>query len=587
VQVSDPFGDGSRTAVGLRGFGESANANTLVMVDGRRLNNIDIGVPDLNSVALKDIERIEIIQGSAGTLFGDQAVGGVINIITRTPRALSVFAEAGLGSYNAYQLQAGASQRLDNGLSYRLSLEKRETDNYRDNNVLDYENLVARFGYEHAFGSVFVDLQHVDEQLGTPGALLAGEVAADPRQAAFADDFSNTETDVQRFGLRQSLLDHWSLEAELTNRESEAEFVLSFRSFPGTESNFQNRHLLGFTPRLVGAYSTQWGDLLVTLGHDIEYADYKIDSVVGKQRNEQITRGTYAQLVAPVWPGVSLTLGARRMTVKNDLIDDFTFPAGIDLDDTKIAKEVGLTYRPSHDWRLFVRRDENVRFAKVDEFFDPPPGVILRTQTGTSYEAGVEWRHGPHGAKAVVYRLDLDREIAVAPGAGAFGFPANINLESTRRDGVILEGAWQALEALRVSANYSFVDARVTRGALAGKRIPFVAENIARAAIDYRVMAHWDVHAELQAVGERVFSGDFDHVLDELPGYGVVNLATAYRYKGLTLSARVNNLLDKRYSDFGARATLFPPPTFAPVELESFFPAPERNFWLAVRYDYD
>ena len=52
------------------------------------------------------------------------------------------------------------------------------------------------------------------------------------------------------------------------------------------------------------------------------------------------------------------------------------------------------------------------------------------------------------------------------------------------------------------------------------------------------------------------------------------------------MSARVNNVLDKKYSDFGARATLFPPPTFAPLELESFFPAPERNFWLTVRYDF-
>ena len=92
---------------------------------------------------------------------------------------------------------------------------------------------------------------------------------------------------------------------------------------------------------------------------------------------------------------------------------------------------------------------------------------------------------------------------------------------------------------------------------------------------------------EVLGVSERVFSGDFDKVLGELPGYGVVNLATNVHYKGWTLTARVNNLLDNEYSDFGARATLFPAPTFAAVERESFFPSPERNFWLTLRYDYN
>jgi iron complex outermembrane receptor protein len=76
VRISDLFGDGSRASVGMRGFSTTAGSNTLVLVDGRRLNNIDISSPDLNSVSLKDVERIEIVQGSGGVLFGDgEAVG--------------------------------------------------------------------------------------------------------------------------------------------------------------------------------------------------------------------------------------------------------------------------------------------------------------------------------------------------------------------------------------------------------------------------------------------------------------------------------------------------------------------------------
>ena len=589
IQISDPFGDGSRTSVGMRGFGETANANTLILVDGRRLNNIDIGVPDLNSISLKDVRRVEIIQGSAGTLYGDQAVGGVINIITETPGDFSAFAQAGYGSYQTYSGRAGVSHLLDNGFSYRFSFEKKESDNYRDNNALNYENIAGRLGYEHANGSVFFDWQHVDEDLDTPAALFAAEVAADRRQVTvdFVNDFSDTETTVMRISGDQGLTDYWSFQADLTNREVETEFVLSFRGFPDTRVNFQNRHLVTFNPRLIGAYPTRNGDMLFTFGYDQEWADYKINSVVGEQRNEQDARGLYGQAVFPILPRTTLTLGARRASVRNDLIDDFTFLAGIEINDSEVVSEQGLAFRPTDNWRLFVRRDENVRFAKVDEYTNPTPGVVLKTQFGESYETGIEWNQAGHSAKAVFYRLNIDDEIAFAPGAGAFGLGANINLDQTRRDGFIVEGAWQATEALRLVGSYSFIDARVTAGLLTGNKVPYVAEHTAKASATYRLTPYWNMFAEVQGVSERVFSGDFDKVLGELPGYGVVNLATDVHYKGWTLTARVNNLLDNEYSDFGARATLFPPPTFAPVELESFFPSPERNFWLTVRYDYD
>ncbi len=588
VQVIDSFGDGSRTTVGMRGFGESANANTLIMVDGRRLNNIDISDPDLNSISLKDVERVEIIHGSAGTLFGDQAVGGVINVITRTPERLQAFGEARRGSYDAYELRSGVTQRLENGFSYRASIEKRESENYRNSNELDYENYLGRLGFEHSSGSAFAELQHVREDLGTPGALFAEELAANRRQAAPGQEanFSDTETTVARIGGQQALGENWSLEAELTNRESESEFLLGFRTLPATDTNLQNRHLTSFNPRLVGAYPTRNGDILITLGHDVEWADYEIRSVLGGQRNDQRTRGTYGQAVVPILPGTSLTFGARHLEVENDLLDDgpfASFPAGRDIDDRKFVTEAGLSFRPDERWRMFVRRDENVRFVKVDEFLFTTPGVPLKTQTGESYEAGVEWADGGHRAKALVYWLDLDDEIAFDPSAGPFGFGANVNLESTRRKGVILEAAWQATARLRLAGTYSYIDARVRSGALKGNRVPLVARHVGFASVDYRLTPSWRVHAEVHGVSERVFSGDFDKVLGALPGYGVVNLLSEVRRGGWTFAVRVNNLLDNEYSDSGARS--FDPITFAPVE--SFFPSPERNFWLSVRYDYE
>jgi len=160
IQVSDLFGDGSGGAVfDLRGFGATAGSNTLIMVDGRRLNNgADIAAPDVTTIVLKNIERIEIIQGSAGILFGNQAVGGVINIITRRPQEFHADVDLTIGSYNSRTLTASISDRFDNGVSYRLAAEKRDTANYRDNNSLDYQNLVGRIDYDYTQSSVFAEI---------------------------------------------------------------------------------------------------------------------------------------------------------------------------------------------------------------------------------------------------------------------------------------------------------------------------------------------------------------------------------------------------------------------------------------------
>ena len=74
-----------RHDVDLRGFGVAAPSNTLVLINGRRLNDWDLQGFDLSTIAKDSVERIEITRGNSGAvLYGDGAVGGVINIVTRS-----------------------------------------------------------------------------------------------------------------------------------------------------------------------------------------------------------------------------------------------------------------------------------------------------------------------------------------------------------------------------------------------------------------------------------------------------------------------------------------------------------------------
>ena len=583
VQINDLYGDGSRATVGMRGFAESAGSNTLVLVDGRRLNNPDISSPDLNSIAIEDIERIEIVQGSAGVLFGDQAVGGVINIITRKPGALRHSLELSAGSYNTVKFHGMTSQAMDNGVNYLLSLDARESDNYRQHNESSYLNGFGKLGYDYSRGSVFAELQYVDDELNTPGTLFADELETDRRQVSpnFATDFSDATTKVGRLGLVQELADNWSFEGELTRRDTDGVFRLSSVFGAETENATQDRVIKEFTPRFIG-FIPALNNTMLTIGGDAVESDYKLNSRLGKQSNDQSQRSLYVQAVIPAVRTLDVTLGVRYAEVNNELSDGYTF-VNEKIDDDVTVGTLGLAIKANSNVRVLLRADQNYRFAKVDEYTNaqpfpaPPSTIILKTQKGLSLETGVEWTQGNNSAKFMIYKLELENEIAYDPVHFA-----NINLDDTERTGIITNGYWQTTKRLGLSASYSYTDAEVSSGAFAGKDIPFVAKHSALLATDYSVSSAWQLYGELVAISDRVFSGDFDNVLSKLPGYGVVNIKAEYQVDNFSFGGRVNNVLNKQYSEVGQLGA--DPVTFAPRE--AFFPSPEINFLLTAAWNF-
>lgn len=129
IQITDTGGRQTPTGIMLRG----ANANhTLVLIDGMRINGSIQGGAHWNALDPAAIERIEILRGAASSLYGSDAIGGVVNIITHKgeqDRPLSGWADIGFGTDNTFKAATGFSG-AEAGWDYSLSASMAESDGH-------------------------------------------------------------------------------------------------------------------------------------------------------------------------------------------------------------------------------------------------------------------------------------------------------------------------------------------------------------------------------------------------------------------------------------------------------------------------
>lgn len=116
------------TSVRMRGF--SGDEYTLILLDGQPLNDAYTNGLEWGLLPVDNIERIEVIRGAASALYGGNAMAGVINIITKTPKKLEASATGGFGSNGTYRYRFNVGDRFADKVSLRVGYEEESTDGY-------------------------------------------------------------------------------------------------------------------------------------------------------------------------------------------------------------------------------------------------------------------------------------------------------------------------------------------------------------------------------------------------------------------------------------------------------------------------
>lgn len=576
IQVRDSTG-GPDLQIDMRGFGQTGDLNTAVLIDGQRFNDIDTGTVKWSSIPLSAVERIEILPGSGAVLYGSGATGGVINIITRRPRAgeRSAEVQAGFGSYGTTDLQ-GALTLAGENIGMRVNAADFRSDGYRANNQLTQRNLLADVRTLGRDGHVYAKLALDRQDLRNPGQLTFAALALDRRGTATPLDFSSREG--ARIDLGGSLnAGPAELAANFAYRKQET--AAFFGAFGADINNEIDS--VAFSPRVRIAH--RLGGFSHTLVGGIDLEEGNLDRNVsgaffaGRTKARQQKQGIYLQNNSLLGNGWLLTVGARAQHAETTRDDAAVAAAPLGKKDTLHASELALRYQVVPALAIYGKVGRSFRLPSVEEI-NFTTATILEPQTSKDREIGAEYRMARARARVSLYRVDLDNEIAFNP----ILFD-NVNLAPTRREGVEIESALRVSGSLDVFANYAHVLARFRSGLyggvnLAGNQVPVVPRNTLTVGGSWLAGPKTRLSVALRHVGEQRFINDEANLLAlRIPAYTTVDLKLVHEVGRWRFEAGVRNLLDEKYYTQGGVDFL---------GVIRVFPAPERAVFVSAQYTF-
>jgi len=578
VVVRDFYGNGKTASVDIRGFGETGNLNVLVLVDGRRVNDIDLSGVDWTQIPIDQVERIEIVRGSGSVLYGDNAMGGVINIITKRPeKPFTAQAEGVVGSYGYYKGTASAGGTWG-PLSAMLSANYQDTDGYRENGFLRAKDFGGKIIYDlnENIGFNLSGSFHQDDS-GLPGGLPKAIYDVDRRATLAPNDHAKTDDWYLALGTKAKFGDWGRFEMNLSYRSREINDYFQSYFFE------DNRNLANWavTPRylLEKPLWTLPNKLIFGLDYYSSDSNVLSQSAFGSSRVEVTKQSTGLYLLdeLSLLRNLILSLGFREEWVVYDLSQDV--PRVKDRTrESEPAWNVSLNYLFDKKSSAYLGAKRSFRFPVTDELIQFFPvfrvNPTMKPQVGYQYEAGIrhaftEWIE----ANLTLFWMETRDEIFFNPVTFT-----NENFPKTRRQGIEVGVKSRPFQWLSLWANYSYIDPTLQEQHYSGNRIPGVSKNKGSVGADVRIWNALSFNAKATFVGSRYLISDWANRMDKLDGYYSIDLKFSYAWKGLKAFVGVNNLTDQKYAEWAV--------TNATGTSQLFYASPELNFVGGISYTF-
>lgn len=565
LQQRDVLGDGSNLQISMRGFGSTATQNTLILLNGHPIVYSDLGSFNFNQVPVSQIQAIKVYTSSMGVLYGNQAVGGVINIITRKTNTNQQAVSLGVGSNNTYQAAAHLYRILSSGLTYHVNVDGLTSKQYRQHNDTEHQSVNLGINQRFKNSQLVVDYQFYHQNLLYPGALTASEVQHNRRQSQTSTDYFNNSIHNLQADYSLQFYPAWQLSVKSLFHAMKGHGIL-FNAYTN------QRDAVSLNPVLSGLFTLGKLTVISKTGLMFNHGQYQFDTQSYHTKASQQIYAGYSQLNLPFNKNWHFVTGLRYA---NAVSQQDIRSSNNDVSNDAIVSDVGLLWHPLSSIDVYLRRAGNYRFPKTDENSNTATGKPLETQTGVSYETGLSWHSLKWKALANIYHLVLDNEISAVPIPNSVtSFALNQNLPQTERNGYSVNLSYQWLKPLSLQLIYHYVHAVFTAGPDKNNAIPFVAEQNYVLSASYTLSTHWRLMLSNNYTGPRTLDNDPEQRSAKLPSYSLINSNLQYHQKRWQVNFRVNNLLNHDYNAYafdvynGQQTTSY------------FYPATGINFML-------
>jgi len=542
----DSVGNGVLGFPDLGGFGEAAKSNTLILLNGRPLNNPTNEAPNLSFIPLNSIAKIDLYRGGASTLFGSGATGGVINIVTKQ-NALThenqIYAQA--GSFGYGKTGVNTATQLNDSLTLSANADFVTKDGYRHHT-----------DYTSSAGSIGISNQTLDRQWD-----LNYANSFQQRKDAGAVLISALESDRKTQG-RETTLDHRSE-------------IVSLKLAMLTASGQHDAHLGHRESSQVGTDTPSSGQTTQITNADYTFSTSERNSVYGAS----LQLGSYEGWHSGTFYQDRIDVFFRKETPASDTA---SFITGLRLGyvddriDTSTQKQQTvwggeLAYLTQTEFgKLGLRIDRAFRYATLDENNPGSFNVIsdiLKPQLGDTVSATLE----TDDLSARLYYSQLKNELVYDSTA-----TANVNLDQTSRYGIDGNIHLFHSDHLTINGTLRWIQTKIESGTFDGKEVPGVPNLSGGLKIESSLTDHQTLRLSGMYVSNSIPWSDFDNSLGKTNAYTTASASWSYAQENFRGVLKINNLFDETYNVY---------------EIDSFSghavtPAEPLNFEIGVTYEF-
>ncbi|MCR9935435.1 TonB-dependent siderophore receptor [Vibrio antiquarius] len=552
--VNNTLGEGSRDQFMIRGF-DSLND---MYRDGMR----DDGT--LQSYrSLANVERVEIVKGPAGALYGRGSAGGIINLVTKRANGENfTHVKGSVGSNSQYVGQVDSSMAFSDKVNGRINLEYRQADSYVDHVDSNDFFIAPTIRVLPADGhTIDIDVEYAHQELvpyrGVPSK--NGKPVDLPVSTYFGGTNDYQESDSLRVAVdyewrlndqwvwnNRAAFNHIELEQKGTRQgkvtgNEVSQTVNNFGYDPRTTTTLQSELIWETNDNqlMLGADFNQI-DIDLTLASDKTLPPQNIyDPVVGPtpdpgfkpfRDNTTTTTGLYVQDVY-TWGNLSL-IG----NVRYDSMELEQQKAGSDkekLDDDKVSYRAGLVYRINSDTSVYASLARSWQLPYAGIYINPKLAEFFHTDL-KEVGAKAYLLDNALMLNAALFQIDQEQPQTNVDGDV-------IDKIEVRHQGIELEARGQITKQWDISVGYSYLDAE---DKATGKKPNDVSDHLFSLWSTYQLDDNWRLGGGVKYVGDR-YAGNDEAVA--LGDYTTVDLMAAYTTGRHKIQANAYNILDEKY----------------------------------------